>query len=124
LQVLDRFPEAVDEMFATGEWYQDQFPDNPALTKGMTQDYMGPLKAFLPGELRSILESDGMQVLRCGGLGTLAGYIPQKYIEQACQSEILFEEFLNLCERYDQEILPDGAGTRERAGLIAIAQPR
>jgi hypothetical protein len=34
----------------------------------------------------------------------------------------LLDEFLNLCERFDQEILPDGPGTKQRAGLIAVAE--
>jgi hypothetical protein len=34
----------------------------------------------------------------------------------------LFNEFCDLCERYDREVLPEGPGTSARAGLIAVAQ--
>ena len=42
--------------------------------------------------------------------------------EQDLGDEVLFEQFLDLCERFDREILPDGPGTRQRAGLIAVAE--
>ena len=35
----------------------------------------------------------------------------------------VFHEFLYLCERFDQEVLPDGPGSKQRAGLIAVAVP-
>jgi len=44
--------------------------------------------------------------------------------EQVCQDEALFQDFLDLCERFDREVLPGGPGTRQRAGLIAAAVPR
>lgn len=34
----------------------------------------------------------------------------------------LMREFLVLCERFDVDIMPDGPGTRQRVGLILIAQ--
>jgi hypothetical protein len=37
--------------------------------------------------------------------------------------EKLYAGFLDLCDRYDIEVAPDGAGTRARAGLIAVAEP-
>jgi hypothetical protein len=35
----------------------------------------------------------------------------------------LFEEFVDLCERFDREILPEGPGTCMRAGLLSVAEP-
>jgi hypothetical protein len=58
-------------MFDRGERHQDQFPENPPLTRGMTQDCVGILKAFTPDELRTVLEGARMRVVRCGGLGSL-----------------------------------------------------
>jgi SAM-dependent methyltransferase len=114
---------AVHAMFDRGEWHQTQFPHNPKLSAGMTQDYMGAFKAFLPDELRAILEQMGMRVLRCGGLGTLANLCGQATIERVLEDETVLESFLDLCEGFDAEILPQGPGTRQRAGLIAVAQP-
>lgn len=124
LQVTGQLVPAVYTMLETGDWNQDQYPENPILTKGMTQDYMPSLKAFLPDDLRGILEHAGMQVIRCGGLGTLADFCKEETIKLLLEKkdEKLFEDFLDLCERFDQEILPDGPGTWQRAGLIAVAE--
>lgn len=116
-----RFLPAVEAMLVDGIWHQEQYPENEELTKGLTQNYLGTIKAYLPGELREILERCGMEVQRCGGLGTLAGLVEQEVIDKVKEKEGLWNEFLDLCERYDRDILPGGPGTRQRAGLIAVA---
>jgi len=123
VKVAGRILPAVEAMFDRGEWHQEQFPDNPLLSKGVTQDYFPGFSAFLPGELRAILEEAGMRVLRCGGLGTLANLCGPEAVEQVCLNGALFQDFVDLCERFDREVLPDGPGTRQRAGLIAVAVP-
>ncbi len=123
LQVSGGFMDGLFAMWERGEWHQDQLPDNALLSKGMTQDYCGALKAFLPGELRAILEQAGMRVLRCGGLGSLALLCGRETVETVQKDQHLFDQFLDLCERFDREILPNGPGTRQRAGLIAVAEP-
>jgi ubiquinone/menaquinone biosynthesis C-methylase UbiE len=112
---------AVDAMMSRGEWHQKQFPSNTVLAEGVTQNYLGSLKAFLPGELRGILERGGMQVLRCGGLGSLAGLCDPEALGRIADEGAARESFLTMCERFDREILPDGPGTRQRAGLMAVA---
>jgi len=72
-----RIAPAAQAMIDRGEWSQNQFPDNEVLTAGLTQNYLGALKAFLPDELTGILEAAGMHVRRCGGLGSLAGLCDQ-----------------------------------------------
>ncbi len=124
VKVAGRILPAVGAMFDRGEWHQEQFPENPLLSKGVTQDYFPGFRAFLPGELRTLLEEAGMRVLRCGGLGTLANFCGPEAVEQVCQDEALFQDFVDLCERFDREVLPNGPGTRQRAGLIAVAMPR
>lgn len=124
LQVSGNFMDALFAMWERGEWHQLQFPDNALLSKSMTQDYCGPIKAFLPAELRTVLEGVGMRVLRCGGLGSLALLCGKEMVEKVRIEPHLFELFVDLCERFDREILPQGPGTRQRAGLIAVAQPR
>jgi len=123
VKVAGRILPAVEAMFERGEWHQEQFPENPLLSKGVTQDYFPGFRAFLPGELQAILEEAGMRVLRCGGLGTLANFCGPEAVEQVCQDEALFQDFVDLCERFDLEVLPEGPGTRQRAGLIAVAAP-
>jgi len=122
LEVAGRFLPAVYAMFEQGEWHQEQFPENPLLAKGATQDYFGAFKAFLPSEIRTLLEQAGMRVLRVGGLGSLANLCGEELIKRVRKDEALFQEFLELCERFDKEILPEGPGTRQRAGLIAVAE--
>jgi hypothetical protein len=112
----------VDAMLARGEWHQEQFSSNKILSDGLTQNYLGSLKAFSPGELRKILEGAGMQVLRCGGLGSLAGLCAPEALLSVLKDGVLLEEFLSICERFDREILAEGPGTRQRAGLIAVVQ--
>ena len=92
------------------------------MSRGCTQDYFGAFQAFLPSELRALLEQAGMRVLRCGGLGSLANFIGEKALGRATQNETLIKEFLDLCERFDREIMPQGPGTTQRAGLIAVAK--
>jgi len=113
---------AVNAMFDHGEWHQEQFPGNKVLADGLTQNYLGSFKAFSPNELRGILEDTGMQILRCGGLGSLAGLCDPEDLLTVMHDGVLPESFLSLCERFDREILPEGPGTRQRAGLIAVAQ--
>jgi ubiquinone/menaquinone biosynthesis C-methylase UbiE len=123
LQVSGEFMDALFAMWERGEWHQHQFPDNALLSKGMTQDYCGALKAFLAVELRTILERAGMRILRCGGLGSLALLCGQETVERVLKDEDLFDRFVELSDRFDKEMLPDGPGTRQRAGLIAVAEP-
>jgi SAM-dependent methyltransferase len=113
---------AVDAMIERGEWHQEQFPGNEVLAEGLTQNYLGSLKAFLPAELRTILEGAGMRVLRCGGIGSLAGLCDQGVLQRVTNDVVLMDSFLSVCQRFDMEILPEGPGTRQRAGLLAVAQ--
>lgn len=122
IRVLGHIGSAAEYMLEKGEWHQDQFTENAILSAGMTQNYMGSLRAFLPGELRQFLEEHGMKILRCGGLGSLANFCGGDPIEAVMKNEQQFQKFLDYCEYYDLEVLPDGPGTRQRAGLIAVAE--
>jgi SAM-dependent methyltransferase len=115
---------AIEAMLDRGEWHQEQFAENKVLAEGLTQNYLGALKAFSPGELKSVLESCGMEVLRCGGVGSLAALCDPLAIERATRNAAVFESFLSVCEQFDREVLPGGPGTRQRAGLIAVAKRR
>ena len=117
-----RLGPAVDAMLNRGEWHQKQFADNKILTEGLTQNYLGALKAFVPGELKSLLERCGMKVLRCGGLASLAAFCDPLAVERALSNTEVFKSFLSICEQVDKELMPDRPGTRQRAGLIAVAQ--
>lgn len=122
LEAAGRFLPAVCAMLDSGEWHQEQFPQNTNLTKGLTQDYFGPFKAFLPNELRKTLEHADMRIIRIGGLGSLTNLCGREALEQVLRNKALFQRFLDLCEHFDKEILPEGPGTKQRAGLIAVAE--
>ena len=122
LAVAGRLLPAVGAMLARGEWHQEEFPDNALLARGCTQDYLGPLKAFRPSELRTALERAGLRVLRLGSLGSLANLCGAEVVRQVLRDARLFQEFLDVSERFDHDILPEGPGTRQRAGLIAVAE--
>lgn len=121
LKSTGRLLPAVETMARTGSWHQDQFPENSLLSRGCTQDYLGPLRAFLPTELRLALEAEGFVVERCGGLGSLANFCGPEALSVAQGDPILWEQFHDLCEQFDLELLPDGPGTRQRSGLLAVA---
>jgi hypothetical protein len=63
-----------------------------------------------------------MRIVRISGLGSLANLCGKETIERVLSNAGLFQEFLKLCERFDKEILPEGLGTRQRAGLIAVVE--
>lgn len=64
-----------------------------------------------------------MKVLRCAGLGSLAFFCGKEMISKVQKIEELFDTFLDLCDRFDKEIMPRGPGTHQRAYLIAVAEP-
>lgn len=114
-----KFLPAVYEMLERGNWCLDQFAENAALT---VEFPFRALRAFLPDEMRRILEQLGMRVLRIGGLGSLDVLCGATMIEHMLENESLYHEYLELCERFDHEILVQGPGTQNDTGLIAVAE--
>ena len=119
VKATGRLLPAVRALMFEGAWHAEQFPENAALTE---QFSFIALKAFLPGEVKAIMEQAGMKVLRAGGIGSLAALCDEDAIEQALASDSLFQEFLDMCEHFDKEILSDGPGSRDDTGLIAVAE--
>jgi len=122
VEVLGKIAPAVYDMIDNGFWHQERYSENAQLTKGLTQDYLGTIRAFLPEELAGLLRGAGLRVSRCGGLGTLASMCSEKALQRVLEDAGLLDNFLNLCERYDRELVPDGPGTKQRSGLIAVAE--
>ncbi|MEN6357572.1 MAG: methyltransferase domain-containing protein [Armatimonadota bacterium] len=120
---FSRFIPAVKEMLENGLWHQDQFPENAILSKGCTMGYLGTMKAFLPDELRTVLESQHMEITRLGGIGSLACLCGDEAVKRITSDHNLLSEFADMCEYYDKYIMPEGPGTWQRAGLIAVATP-
>jgi len=108
---------AVTHMAKTGFWHYDQHPHNRKTTPG----YFGTLQSFLPDELAALIKKHGFRVNQCHALGSLANLCGQGTVDAALKHRGAMEEFLNLCEHFDKEIMPGGPGTKQRAGLIAVA---
>ena len=86
------------------------------------QPVSADIRAFLPAELKSQLEAQGMTVLRAGGLGSLAHLCGANFVDGVLASPDRVEPFLDECDRFDRDILPDGPGTYDDTGLIAVAR--
>ncbi|MBD3188123.1 hypothetical protein GF325_14900 [Candidatus Bathyarchaeota archaeon] len=69
IEMTGKITDAVREMFTNGSWHEDQYEENPILSKGCTRDYFGEFKAFLPGELEHLAQEQGMEVIQVQGLG-------------------------------------------------------
>lgn len=108
---------AVTHMAKTGFWHYDQHPHNRKTTPG----YFGTLQSFLPAELAALIKKHGFRVKQCHALGSLANLCGQGTVDAALKHRGAMEEFLNLCEYFDKEIMPGGPGTKQRAGLLAVA---
>ncbi|OGR42144.1 MAG: hypothetical protein A2X35_06680 [Elusimicrobia bacterium GWA2_61_42] len=108
---------AVKAMIKDGFWHYDQHPHNKKIVPG----YFGTLQAFLPSELSALINANGFKVKTCRGLGSLANLAGKDTIDFVKQNPRAMETFLDLCEDFDRDIMPGGPGTKQRAGLIAIA---
>lgn len=111
---------AVKSMIKDGFWHYDQHPHNKKIVPG----YFGTLKAFLPSELSALIKANGLNVKTCRAIGSLANLCGKDTVDFVKQNPGSMETFLDLCEDFDQNILPSGPGTKQRAGLIAIAARR
>jgi len=117
----ERFIPAIYEMFETGFWHAHQYTENKELVKGCTNDYLGPVKAFLPQELKLIFESKGMKIERLTSIGSLTNHCGKDFLDKLQEKPKLYQEFIELCDRFDQEICPSSVGSNQRAGIIIVA---
>lgn len=117
----ERFIPAIYEMFATGFWHTHQYEENEQLVKGCTNDYLGPIKAFLPQELKLIFENNGMKIERLTAIGSLTNHCGKEFLDKLLEKPKLYSEFIELCDRFDQEICPFSIGSNQRAGIIIVA---
>lgn len=109
---------AVRSMVDQGFWHYEEHAHNKKSVPG----YFGTLQAFLPGELAAVIKKNGFRVKVCNGLGSLANLCGKETVDFVKRDRRAMESFLDLCERFDRDIMPGGPGTRQRAGLIAVAE--
>lgn len=125
MNLFNNITPAVHEMIDNGYWEKSQFETN----KKIYESYFNieSFKAYTPIELKSELEKNNMKVLFSRSLGSLTHlYLLHLYRQNpyALQSQNLkaSEDFVDLCEKFDKEIMPDGPGSFRRAGVIALAE--
>ena len=78
------------------------------------------------------MKSHGMQVLECRTIGSLTHlYLlhlyrqnPPEKVHQLLNQQSQDPAFLELCDYYDRQVLPQGMGSFRRAGLFAAAEKR
>ena len=107
-------------MLDRGWWDQDEFPSNDLLVRGFTTNWLPPLRAYTRQELADLVSAAGFTVLRAGGLGSLSNILPKGRLTGLRDKPEVWQKFIEVCDRIDQELMPDGPGTWSRAGLIAV----
>lgn len=109
---------AVESMIKNGFWHYGQHAHNKKIVPG----YFGTLQAFLPSELAAAIAKRGFKVQACRGLGSLANLLGVDFVDSVKKNKKVLETFLDLCEDFDRDIMPGGPGTKQRAGLLAVAE--
>lgn len=114
---------SVKDMMTTGYFNKLNYEDADELTS------IVELKAYDTAELRELLEKKDMKVIECRGIGSLTHlYLIHLYrqnpkdIHRIIEELIEDPEFLEICDYYDKNVLPDGMGSFRRAGILAIAE--
>lgn len=120
LAVQSEILPAVDAMFEDGFWHPDQFADNCLLMPGGR--YFGSLRAFTFSELKALLKAYPVVIKRLTGLGSLTSLVSAETLKKALHSDTLYPLFLDKCEYFDHVVLPEGPGTRQRAGIIMVLE--
>jgi ubiquinone/menaquinone biosynthesis C-methylase UbiE len=117
----ERFIPAIYEMFDKGFWHTHQYDENTEMVKGCTNDYLGPIKAFTPEEIKLIFENNGMKIERLTSIGSLSNHCGKEFVDKLFEKPKLYLEYIDLCDRFDKEICPDSIGSNQRAGIMIVA---
>jgi ubiquinone/menaquinone biosynthesis C-methylase UbiE len=117
----EQFVPAIYEMFNNGFWHTFQYEENKEIVKGCTKNYLGPVKAFMPEEIREIFENSNMKIERLTYIGSLSNHCGKEFIDELLAKPKLFDEYVDLCDRFDKEICPNSIGSSQRAGIIIVA---
>ncbi len=116
---------AVYEMMKNGYWNLDQFDTNKAIAENYFP--IESFKAYTPQELKRTLEENKMKVQFSRSIGSLSHlYLLHLYRQKPNEAKSSnidnSEQFIDLCEKFDIEIMPNGPGSFRRAGVIALAE--
>lgn len=124
LTKLNRIHPSVKDMMETGYFNKDNYDDAEELTS------IAELKAYDVGELRDVLNKNGMNVLECRSIGSLTHlYLMHLYrqntadgVYEKINAISTDKDFLEICDYYDKFVMPNGMGSFRRAGIFAVAE--
>ena len=120
---LNKIHPSVKDMMNTGYFNKANYEDADELTD------IEELKAYDADELRAVLEKCGMDVLECRSIGSLTHlYLMHLYRQYPYETvrrkmdEISNDpDFVELCDCFDKNVMPEGMGSFRRAGIFAVA---
>lgn len=123
LSKFGRIHPSVKDMMVTGYFNKANYDDVSELTS------IDEIKAYDIKELSDILISNNMRVIECRSLGSLTHlyllHLYRQYNYQEVNKKIneisIDNDFIELCDYYDKEVMNCGMGSFRRAGIIAIA---
>ena len=124
LSELNYIHPSVVDMMTTGYFNKSDYEDADVLTS------ISELKAYDVHELRDVLRENGLNVIECRSIGSLT-HLYLMHLYRQYPAEIVNEkinvisaskDFLEICDYYDKNVMPDGMGSFERAGIFAIAE--
>ncbi|MBE5883947.1 MAG: class I SAM-dependent methyltransferase [Lachnospiraceae bacterium] len=124
LTKLNRIHPSIKDMMETGYFNKDNYDDAEELTS------IAELKAYDVGELRDVLEKNGMNVLECRSIGSLTHlYLMHLYrqntadgVHEKINAISTNKDFLEICDYYDNFVMPNGMGSFRRAGIFAVVE--
>ncbi len=124
LAKLTRIHPSVKAMMTTGYFCKSDYADADQLTS------ITELKAYDVAELRESLQNNGMNVVECRSIGSLTHlyllHLYRQYPPEEVHDKINAisnnKDFLEICDYYDKNVMPEGMGSFRRAGIFAIAE--
>ena len=124
LSKLGRIHPSVWDMMKTGYFSKEDYADADELTA------IAELKAYDIPELCDRLRDNHMKVIECRSIGSLTHlYLLHLYrqgsgetVQEKMSAVSANREFLEICDYYDRNVMPDGMGSFRRAGILAIAE--
>lgn len=125
LNSFESITPSVYEMMKNGFWNREQFEEN----KNIAAQYFNfdSFKAYNPDELREEIEKHNLSVKFSRSIGSLTHLylvhlFRQKPNEIQSKNFPISEEFIDMCEKFDQDIMPNGPGSFRRAGVLTLAE--
>lgn len=124
LTKFNRIHPSVKAMMTTGYFRKSDYEDADQLTS------ISELKAYDVAELSESLRSNGMNVVECRSIGSLTHlylmHLYRQYPAEEVHDRINAisndKNFLEICDYYDKNVMPEGMGSFRRAGIFAFAE--